>query len=325
MLPKIKEVDQLKDILDKSKTFFLTLHLVPDADACGSMLCFYEFLKRKKKNVYLYSHDRLTENLKILPNIDKITHDITEFSFDVAIFFECSTPQRSGIDVSKFRFKKIINIDHHKTAKRYGDVNIIYPQFPSTAEIIWSIMNEFNFKLTKTMAVNLYSGIITDTGRFQYPQTLPETFYTAGDLIKYGFDFKKINDNFFNTSTYKNLKLLGVALSSLVLDNGIGYMIIRDDDFKLYNADFQDTENIINYPMMIPDVKAVFLVKEDKDKYNVTFRSKGNLDVSNVALKFGGGGHKNASGFRISKDKVESIDSLVLEVLKCLKNISDRG
>lgn len=325
MPPKIKELNQLKSIIDKFKTFFLTLHVVPDADACGSMLCFYEFLRKKNKEVYLYSSDRITENLKILPNVDKIRHEIEKFDFDVAIFFECSTPQRAGIDIKKFSFKKIVNIDHHKTAKKYGDVNIVYTQFPSTAEIIWNIMNDLGFKLTKTMAINLYSGIITDTGRFQYPQTLPQTLYTAGKLIEYGFDFQKINDNFFNTTTYKNLKLLGVALSSLVLNDGIGYMIIRKSDFEYYNADFQDTENIINYPMMIKGVNVVFLVKEDKDKYNVTFRSKGNIDVSKVALSFGGGGHKNASGFRVSKDKFESIDLLIKEVLECLKKTLNIG
>lgn len=318
MLPQIREIPKLKKIINSSKTFFLTLHTVPDADACGSMLCFYEFLKRNGKSVYLYSHDRMADNLLVLPNVKKIRYKITNFDYDVGIFFECSTPLRSGIDIKNFHFKKIINIDHHKTSQKYGDINIIYPQFPSTSEIIWNIFKKMNVKMTKTMAINLYCGIITDTGRFQYRQTVSETFYAAADLIKYNFNFQKLNENFFSRTTYKNLKLLSVALSTLKVSNGIASMFIRKSEFKRYKADFIDTENIINYPMMIPEVKAAFLIKEDAEKYNVTFRSRENIDVAKVALRFGGGGHKNASGFKISKDKVRDLEELLNRVRKCL-------
>lgn len=319
MLPLIKEIPHLKRIINSSKTFFLTLHSVPDADACGSMLCFYEFLVNTGKDVYLYSHDRIADNLLILPNAKKIRQDITKFEYDVGIFFEVSTPSRAGIDIKKFNFKKTINIDHHKTSQRYAEINIIYPEYPSTAEMIWHIFKKMKVKLTKTMAINLYCGIITDTGRFQYSQTKPETFYVAAELIKYNFDFQKLNENFFSKATYKNLKLLSVALSTLEVSNGVASMFITKEDFERYCADITDTENIINYPMMLNDVKVAFLIKEDNERYNVTFRSRGNFDVAKVALEFGGGGHKNASGFKISKDKISSIDELIEKVRRCLR------
>ena len=318
MLPKIKEIPRIKNIIHSSKTFFLTLHMMPDADSCGSMLCFYEFLKKLGKKVYLYSYDRMPQNLSVLPYVDKIKYEIDRFDYDVGIFFESSKPSRSGIEIERFSFKKIINIDHHATSLRYGDVNVIYPEFPSTSEIIWRILKSMRVKLTKTMAINLYCGIITDTGRFQYSKTLPETLKVAADLMKYDFDFQSLNENFFSKTTYKNLKLLSVALSTLEILDGIASMFITKSDFERYNADFVDTENIINYPMMIEDVKAAFLVKEDVDKYNVTFRSRGNLDVSKIAARFGGGGHKNASGFKVSKDKFESIEDLIGKVRGCL-------
>ncbi|MCX7905507.1 MAG: bifunctional oligoribonuclease/PAP phosphatase NrnA [Elusimicrobiales bacterium] len=319
MLQKIKEIFKLASLLENSKTFFLTLHSMPDADSCGSMLCFYEFLKRKKKDVYLYSCDRLPENLYVLPYVENIKNSIEKKDYDVAIFFECSTPQRSGIDVEKFKFKNIVNIDHHKTAQNYGDINIIYPCYPSTSEIVWHILKAMKIDITKTMAINLYCGIITDTGRFQYNQTLPETFYVAAELIKHKFDFQKLNENFFSTTTYKNLKLLGVALSNLRVYDGIAIMIIKEGDFKKFSADFSDTENIINYPMMIPDVKVTIFVKEDSERYSFTFRSKDNIDVGTIALEFGGGGHRNASGFKISKNKVKELEKFIYKVERCIR------
>ncbi len=315
----IKETKALEKIINSSQSFFLTLHMVPDADACGSMLCFAEVLKNKGKKVYIYSYDRINESLLILPGVNEIRNEITSKSFDVAVFFECSTPHRAGINISDFKFKKTISIDHHLTSERYADLNIIYPNYPSTAEIIYHILKKMGLPLTKTMAINLYAGIITDTGRFQYPQTKPQTLKTAAKLISFGFDFYRINEIFFNRTTYKNLKLLSVALSTLEIDNSIACMVIRQSDFEKYNADFMDTDNIINYPMMIEDVLAAFLIKEDMEKYSVTFRSRKNIDVSYVASKFGGGGHINASGFKISKKSIDSIEVLKDKVKQCLR------
>ena len=314
----IKKIKALKEIIDSSKTFFLTIHMIPDADACGSMLCFAEFLKGKGKKVYMYSHDKLNNALMTLPGVKDVKDKIILKVFDTAVFFECSVPQRSGIDISDFRFRKTISIDHHITAERYADLNIIYPDYPSTSEIIYSVIKKMGASITPTMAVNLYAGIITDTGRFQYPQTRPQTLKIVSNLMSLGIDFYRINEVFFNRTTYKNLKLLSVALSSLEIDNSIASMVIKESDFKKYKANFTDTDNIINYPMMLEDVLAVFLIKEDSEKYSVTFRSKKNIDVSYVASRFGGGGHITASGFKIPKKEIKDIEILKQKIKEYL-------
>jgi phosphoesterase RecJ-like protein len=311
----LKDVKEFKKIIDNNKTFFLTLHAGPDADAVGSMLAVCEYLKRIKKDVSLYSVDKLPENLKILPHYSLIKNSVKRKEFDVAIFFECSTPDRSGIDIKEFEFKTIINIDHHRTAKSYGDVNIIDFLSPSTAEIIWNIFKKFGIRVTKSMAVLLYSGIVTDTGKFHYPQTTPETHIIASELLKYKFNFSRINDNFFLSSNYQSLKLLGRALESLKILKKVAFMKLTLKDFNDFNATFEHSENIVNYPMMIDDVMVSVFIKEDAKKFAVTFRSKKNINVSNVALAFGGGGHKNASGFKISKERI-TYDTLEKEILK---------
>ncbi|NLH38975.1 MAG: bifunctional oligoribonuclease/PAP phosphatase NrnA [Elusimicrobia bacterium] len=316
------DIRKFKHIIDNNKTFFLTLHTGPDADAAGSMLVVYEYLKSLKKTVYLYSVDSLPENLHILPHYKSIKNSLIKKEFDVAIFFECSTPDRAGININDFKFKRIINIDHHRTAERYGDVNILNFDSPSTAEMIWNIFKHLKIKITKNMAVLLYSGIITDTGKFHYSQTTPETHIIAAELLKYKFNFTKINDNFFLSSTYQSLKLLGRALESLKIKDGIAFMNLTQNDFKEFDASFEHSESIVNYPMMIDEVKVSVFIKEDEKKFTVTFRSKPKINVSNVALAFNGGGHKNASGFKISKEKItydELKRSILTEIKKEIK------
>lgn len=301
-----KEINKFNKIVNRSKTFFLTIHLNPDADAVGSMLSIYSYLKKLKKRVYLYSHDKLPQNLSVLPYSEKIKNKITERKYDTAIFFECSTPDRAGSEVTKIEFKNKISIDHHRTAKRYADLNILDFKSPSTSEIIFRLFKQLNFKIDKNIAMLLYSGIVTDTGRFHYPQTNDKTHLIVSELLKHKFNFSRLNDNFFLKATYQNIKLLGRALENMEIFPGkVALMVLSQADFKEFKAGFEHTESIVNYPMMIEDIKVSILLKEDDEKYSVTFRSKGKIDVSKVASAFGGGGHKNASGFKISKQKTD--------------------
>jgi len=317
-----KEVNKLKDIISRYHSFFLTLHINPDADACGSMLSFYYYLKNIGKNVYLYSHDKIQDNLKILPFVKDIKNTIENNKFfDVGIFFECSTLDRAGDEIKDLSFKKIISIDHHKTAERYGDLNIYDFESSSTAEIMYDIYQNLGANIDKTIAILLYSGIVTDTNKFHYSQTKPKTHIIAAHLISTGIDFKAINDNFFMKARYENIKLLGRAIEGMkIYDNSISVMCLLKKDFEEFKALPSDSENIINYPMMIENVKVSILIREDDEKYTTTFRSKDSIDVSKVALLFGGGGHKNACGFKISKTKI-NLNSLIEKVIDEVRKI----
>lgn len=313
------DIKKFKKIINKANTFFLTIHTTPDADALGSMLSIYDWLKRLGKKVWAYSKDELSSNLSIIPHYRVVKHHIKNKRYDVAIFFECSTPERCGFDLSGISFSKTISFDHHKTAKKYADLNILDFKSPSTSEIIWNLFKKMNVKINKNIALSLYAGIVTDTGRFHYPQTKPTTHIIASKLLEHKINFTKINDNFFSKTTYQNLKLLSRALESMEIINKVAIMILKDKDFSQFNADMHHSENIINYPMMLDDVLVSVLIKEDKEKYNVTMRSKNKIDVGNIALSFGGGGHMNASGFKISKNKLSSIYELKEKLIKKIK------
>jgi len=316
-----KEISLLKDIISNYNSFFLTLHMNPDADACGSMLSFYHYLKGLKKDIYLYSYDIISDNLKILPYSNHIKNTLDKKIFEVGVFFECSTITRAGDEVKNISFKKIISIDHHKTAHHYGDINIYNFKASSTAEIMYDIYKLLGVNIDKTIAVLLYSGIVTDTNKFHYSQTSSKTHIIAADLLSKGIDFKTINDNFFMKARYENIKLLGRAIEKMeIYNDSIAVMYLSKSDFEEFGAISSDTENIINYPMMIEKIKVSVLIREDDQKYTVTFRSRDNIDVSKIAIFFGGGGHKNACGFKISKGNT-NLDILKEKIINELVKI----
>ncbi|MEW5951528.1 MAG: bifunctional oligoribonuclease/PAP phosphatase NrnA [Elusimicrobiota bacterium] len=324
-LPKIEEeFEKLKETVLSGDNFILAPHLNPDGDAIGSMLAFYSLLKRLGKKVFLFSQDPIPSNLFFLDGIKKIKRVLPSRipKNCTAVLFECSVPKRAG-DIEKFlaECSKVVNIDHHKTAQLYGDINILDGSSSSTAEIIYRFFYDIKLKINKNEAACLYTGIVTDTGRFHFPATSPRTHEIAALLLQEKFDFSKINDIIYATKPYPSLKLLGRALESLKLLNKgkIAVMTLKLSDFKEFSARAEHTENIINYAMMIPGVKACVLFKEEETRVTATFRSKDEIDVSKVASFFGGGGHKNASGCKLPlplETAEKKIISSLLEIFK---------
>lgn len=323
--PRIeKEFEKLKETVLSGNSFFLAPHLNPDGDAIGSMLAFYSLLRRLNKKVCLFSQDPPPSNLYFLKHLKRIKRTLPKRipRGTVAVLFECSVPKRAGeISSVLSRCSRVVNIDHHKTAEYYGDINIIDHLSSSTSEIIYRFFYDIKLKIHRDEAACLYTGIVTDTGRFHFPATSPRTHEIAARLLQEGFDFSKINDIIYATKPYKSLKILGRALESLKLLKGseVAVMKIRASDFSYFKAANEHTENIINYGMMIEKVKVCVLFKEEDGRVIATFRSKGNTDVSKIASVFGGGGHKNASGCKLAMPLEKAEQKVLGEIFKRLK------
>jgi phosphoesterase RecJ-like protein len=305
-----REFKKLENIIADGESFFLAGHLNPDGDTLGSMLAISSVLKRLGKKVWLFSNDPVPGNLSFLPHASSIKTGRLPVKkyFDAAILLECSTPKRGGDLTSVLkRSGKLVNIDHHKTSELYGDVNILDPHSSSTAEIVYRLFYSMNVSVTKTEAACLYVGIATDTGRFHFPATRPSTLEVASHLLGTGFKFSRINDLLYSTKSLMALKVLGRGLDSLELLSGgrLAVMCLKTSDFSDFGASPEHTENIINYGMMVPGVKAAALFREEAGRLSVTFRSKGSVDVSLLAKKFGGGGHKNAAGCKMNAGMAE--------------------
>lgn len=311
------EFKRLEDLIVNSETFFLAGHLNPDGDTIGSMLAITSVLKRLGKKARMFSQDPVPENLRFLPQVGSIRSRPPAGKFDAAILLECSNPARGGnLEPVLKRAAKVVNIDHHKTSEFYGDINIVEPHSSSTAEIVYRLFYNMNVKVTRREASCLYTGIVTDTGRFHFPATSPRTLEVASRLLETGFKFSRVNDLLYATKAYEGLKLLGRALESLELLSGgkLAVLTLKASDFKELGARPEHTENAINFGLMPPGVKVAVMFREEEDRVSVTFRSRGHLDMSVVAKSFGGGGHRNASGCRI-KGPLAATRGKVLSVL----------
>ncbi|MDD2804319.1 MAG: bifunctional oligoribonuclease/PAP phosphatase NrnA [Elusimicrobiales bacterium] len=296
------EFKRLEELIVSSETFFLAGHLNPDGDTIGSMLAIASVLKRMGKKVTLFSQDPLPENLRFLPQARSVRSRLPKGKFDAAILLECSVPSRGGaLEPVLKRSAKVVNIDHHKTSEFYGDINIVEPHSSSTAEIVYRLFHNMTVKVTRREATCLYTGMVTDTGRFHFPATSPRTLEIASRLLETGFKFSRINDLLYATKACESLKILGRALESMELKYGgkLAVLTLTVKDFKEFDARSEHSENVINYGMMPPGVKAAVMFREENERISVTFRSRGHLDVSLVAKSFGGGGHRNASGCRM--------------------------
>ncbi|MCK4936259.1 MAG: bifunctional oligoribonuclease/PAP phosphatase NrnA [Elusimicrobiales bacterium] len=318
-----KELRKIRNLIHKHKSFFLAGHINPDGDTLGSMLAFSSVLKRMGKKVYMFSNDPIPENLRFLPKVKTIKiAKIPKSAYDVMILLESSTPKRAG-DLKNMdkKVKVLVNIDHHKTSQNFGDINIIDNASASTAEIIYRLFYNMKVKITKSEAICLYTGIVTDTGRFHYPATNPRTLEIAARLLQTGFDFSRINDLLFSSRAFRALKILGKALLSMELafSDKAAFLRLTNADFKETNTTSEHTESIINHGMMVPGVKISVLFRQEANRVTITFRSKGNIDVSALAKKFGGGGHKHAAGCKsnLSLDSIEK--KIRKEVSKILK------
>lgn len=310
------EFKRLEELIARSETFFLAGHLNPDGDTIGSMLAIASVLKRLGKKVRLFSQDPVPENLRFLPHVRGIRSRLPAGRFDAAILLECSVPSRGGnLEPVLKRSGTVVNIDHHKTSEFYGDINIVETHSSSTAEIVYRLFYNMNVIVSRREAACLYTGIVTDTGRFHFPATSPRTLEVASRLLETGFKFSRINDLLYATKACESLKILGRALESLELKLGgkLAVLTLKLSDFKAFAARSEHSENVINYGMMPPGVKAAVMFREEADRVSVTFRSRGHLDVSLVAKAFGGGGHRNASGCRVrgtlaaAREKVLSV------------------
>lgn len=277
----------------------------------------YSILKRLKKDVFLYNYDPTPSFLKFLPYSEKIvvTQKVDK-KFDVGVFLECSEISRFGnmIDVKK-NIKTAINIDHHLFQQEWADINWFDSTSSSVSEMIYYVFKYLKMSLTKEEATLLYTGIVTDTYNFRHANTTSQSHIITSELLKYGVETNIINKHIYGTKTLNALHLLGIVLTKIKMSrsNRIAYTTITEDDLNKTKTTIEDTEEIINYAGMIPNVQVWLLFKEmhKQNLVKVSFRSAKEIDVNKISNKFGGGGHKNASGCTINGNLDKVIDIVI--------------
>lgn len=304
-----------------SRSVLIVSHSAPDGDSVGSQLAFRNYVLELGKDVEVINEGQVPGIYRNLPDvgtIGNIDHFSTEIRFDLVVMLDCSIPERVGT-VKKLINDNvpIINIDHHPDNTGFGTVNLINEASSSTAELLTEYFLAINFTIDKNCASLLYTGILTDTGRFRFESTGRRTMELVGALIECGADPRRICDDIYYSVSPSVFKMTGKMLEGAEFyENGkICLLEISQKSIKKYNASFSDLDGLADFALHAENVMIGALLKElDNKKVKVSLRSKNAINVSKVAHYFGGGGHRNASGFVMNslmdKDRQKLLDNL---------------
>ena len=301
------------ELLKAAKKLVIVSHVSPDGDTLGSSLALMHALCMLGKEVIMNVDDDISTVYSFLPGIAEYRRFAPEESVDadLLVIVDASSADRAGNALDVVKSPAVLNIDHHKTNTRFADYLYLDSDAAATAEIIYSLLLEMGIKLTRDIATCIYEGIYTDTGSFKYSNTTSNTLKTAADLLNYGVNPSLISDN-MELKSRSQVEMLRKVLETLTFlkDGKIAYIEIP---LELYDHNVE-TDTFISYPRYVEGVEIALLFKQvEENLTRVSFRSK-EIDVAKVALSFGGGGHKKASGCSIYAPLKEA-EKVILEAV----------
>jgi phosphoesterase RecJ-like protein len=314
--------EQIGEVLRSRHSFILLSHVRPDGDAIGSQLALGFSLLAMGKSVRLVNEDGLPENLAFLPGSGRIEMPPADpLDVEVAIALDTATKPRLGDGAlhAASRAAVWINIDHHVSNPKYGDLNLIDSSSPATGQIIYDLITRLDLPFPEETRDAIYVAVSTDTGSFQYPSTTAKTYDMAADLIRRGLDVGAINSKTYDEHPYRRLELMRALLNTLerTPDGIVAHWEMRDQTRIDLGLRPEDSEGLIDVIRAIRGVQvAVFFEELPEGKIRVSMRSKDRrFDVCRIALEFGGGGHALAAGIRM-KGPLEDAKARVLEAIR---------
>jgi bifunctional oligoribonuclease and PAP phosphatase NrnA len=312
---------QISALLRGQNSFLVLTHYRPDGDAVGSQLALALLLKDLGKQVEAWNDDAVPAKFCFLPHSEIIQRPPAEAKdFDVVIAIDTSTWQRVGTAVPRIGKKKhFINIDHHVSNEKFAAINWIVPNAPASGQIVYDLVKRGGFKLTRDIATCLFAAISTDTGSFSYANTTAESLRVAADLVDAGVNVGEVCRHVYESYPFARLQLLQKALADITLvdHKRIAYCWVTNEMFDASGAKREDTEGLIDYARSIDGVYVAVLLEElpEPKKVRISLRSKHpKIDVNSIARHFGGGGHHEAAGARIT-GKPREIEARVLQTI----------
>lgn len=317
-------MEKLHEVLSGVKYAAVSGHVNPDGDCVGSCLATYNYIKENYPDIRIDIYlDPIPNIFKFLKSSEEIkTPETEEMVYDLFLAQDCADVARLGNAEKYFHTaKKTVCIDHHKSNEAFADINYIYPEASSTSELIYNLIEDE--RISKEVAECIYVGIVHDTGVFQYSSTSSKTMNIAGCLMDKGIDFTKIiNDTFFE-KTYEQTKIMAAALlkSERLLEGKCIYSYITKEEMAQYHVLPKHLEGIVSQMRAVKGVDtSVFLYQNGDDSYKVSMRSSNMVDVAEIAVRFGGGGHARAAGATVHGSAREIRDLIVCEIKQQLEN-----
>ena len=314
-------IDQILKCIKKSKNIVIVTHENPDGDAVGSSLAMYHALKGLKKNVDIIIPE-YAKCFNELPGIDEVIKD-SDKVYDLAISLDAATDKLLNVWVKYFReADQRIVIDHHSTNTMFGDINYVDLSAPACAQVVYMLIKHYRWKITPEIGTCIMAGIITDTGGFQYSGVSRDTFNIAAELLDAGVNISKVYKKVFDTKTKSSFELRRIALDRMEFleDDKIAFTYVTNEDERKVNAGVGDYEGIVSEGRSIEGVEVSIFLHELKDgEFKISLRSNSYVNVSDVCIMFGGGGHIRAAGAKMTADPLVIRDKVVNEVKRQLK------
>jgi len=313
-------IKKIHDIIRSGSRFLISSHVRLDGDALGSELALYYALRDMGKEAVIYNQDKTPRIYTFLPGIDTVVHSLDSLDgYDAVFLLDCSDLERVGDEWSRIGVMgTVVNIDHHVSNDFFSAYSLVDVDASSTGEILYRLMHDMGVTITKDIAVNLYTAILTDTGSFRYSNTGSFTFTVASKLVQAGADPRWVAENVYEARSNEQMQLLREALGSLELYEDIktGVMVVSRTMMRKTGAMPEHSEGFVDVIRSMGSVTVAVLFQEiSQDYYKISLRSKGDVNVEKIASHFGGGGHVNASACRIAGD-IGTVKKKLLDVLR---------
>ncbi len=311
------------EALRPARRVLLTMHRGPDGDALGSALALACALRELGREVTVYNPDELPYNFRFLRGASEVATSLPpDAAFDVTVATDAGSFERLGPEVPPPpRRGVLINLDHHLTTQPFGDLNYVDPEAASVGVLVFKIIAGLGHPLSHDAAECIYASILADTGCFRYSSTDAECLRIAAALLEAGVDPWEMTVRVYEQQPLARMKLLAEVLGTLAVHGKLATITIKNEMIARTGTGTDLTDGFINYARSVDGVEVAASFREPEEQgapWRVSFRSRGRVDVSAIAQKFGGGGHRNAAGCTIAGDEGSVRARIAVEIDQAL-------
>ena len=316
-------LDNILEQIKNAESIVIVTHHTPDGDAVGSALALKLALQDMGKNADVIIPE-VPEVFDFLPGREDIKEKSAIEKYELAISVDCATEMRIEGKEYFENAKHTIVIDHHGSNTMFGDFNYVNPVSPACCDILAGIFDYFNINITKDIGTCLLTGIITDTGGFKYPSTMPETFEFAAELLRKGVNVSDIYKRTLDTISRATFDLTKKVMDRMeILEDGkVAFTYITKKDIEEVNAKPGDHEGLVNIGRNLIGIEVSIFIRQNQEnekEYKVSMRTNNDINASDICLMFGGGGHPRAAGATIEGTVEEVKEKLMKQIKKFLK------
>lgn len=305
MNPIFQDLPRIKSLIENNQNFLIIPHRSPDGDALGGAFSIYLMLKSLGKNPSVWCIDPAPNEFSFIPSIEDLKVGTPSLDYDAVFIVDSGAPHLTGMhEVYPQLFDKslpVVNIDHHHSNAFYGKFNIVDTQAASVTMVIYQMFLRLGYKIDRFMATALLTGIYTDTGSMMHSNTSSEVLRVAARLMAKGADLRSISKQIFNTTKISTMRLWGRVLKNIhQTKKKVTMSFLTKADFEQTKADYSELSGVVDYVNSVPGAKYSVIITERGENVKGSLRTlNDDVDVSKIAGRYGGGGHKKASGFTI--------------------------